>query len=254
MPCDSDDDELAALNPIRYRGYYYDVETGLYYVSSRYYDPVTCRWINADGVIAGTSDSVQGYNQFAYCFNNPINMEDETGHWPKWMKEIGSRFVHTVKIISKIVASPFKAITAKVGGGIGFGAKATVNINSVPVEIGVVNSITDSLTYEYGKFDVRNTTSTTLGVSFAGKADFSSSSGYEHSYFDKNCDCSFWNSSFGEKNTCTANKDISSKDMTIGFSLGAYFLLGGEFSFGIDLKVWNDELISIFEESLAYGK
>ena len=39
---------LANVNPIRYRGYYYDAETGLYYVSSRYYDPEICRWINAD--------------------------------------------------------------------------------------------------------------------------------------------------------------------------------------------------------------
>jgi RHS repeat-associated protein len=74
----------AQYNPFRYRGYYYDSETGLYYVSSRYYDPEIGRWINADSVIAGTGENVLGYNMFAYCFNNPVNMSDPTGNWPSW--------------------------------------------------------------------------------------------------------------------------------------------------------------------------
>ena len=78
---------LANANPLRYRGYYYDQETGFYYVSSRYYDPEIGRWINADSVIAGVGGSIQGYNMFAYCFNNPVNMSDSSGHWPQWMKD-----------------------------------------------------------------------------------------------------------------------------------------------------------------------
>ena len=77
----------ARYNPFRYRGYYYDTETGLYYVSSRYYDPEVGRWINADSVIAGVGGSIHGYNMFAYCFNNPINMSDFSGHWPQWIKD-----------------------------------------------------------------------------------------------------------------------------------------------------------------------
>ena len=78
-------DTLGTLNPLRYRGYVYDNETGLYYVSSRYYDPEIGRWINADSVIAGIGENVLGYNMFAYCFNNPVNMSDPTGNWPKWL-------------------------------------------------------------------------------------------------------------------------------------------------------------------------
>ena len=78
---------IALRNPIRYRGYLYDSETGFYYVSSRYYDPEIGRWINADSVIAGVGGSIQGYNMFAYCFNNPVNMSDSSGHWPQWMKD-----------------------------------------------------------------------------------------------------------------------------------------------------------------------
>ena len=75
-------DTLATLNPFRYRGYVYDEETGLYYVSSRYYDPEIGRFINADAAI-GQIGNVQSTNVFAYCFNNPVDMVDPTGDWPK---------------------------------------------------------------------------------------------------------------------------------------------------------------------------
>ena len=72
------------MNPIRYRGYYYDTESGLYYVGSRYYDPQVCRWINADDseILLEDQDNLLQYNLFAYCFNNPVNMFDPTGESP----------------------------------------------------------------------------------------------------------------------------------------------------------------------------
>ena len=81
---------FAIVNPFRYRGYVYDTETGFYYVSSRFYDPEIGRYLNADSVIAGVGGSVQGYNLFAYCFNNPVNMSDSSGHWPQWIKNAAS--------------------------------------------------------------------------------------------------------------------------------------------------------------------
>ena len=71
---------MAEINPLRYRGYYYDGETGFYYVSSRYYDPEIGRWINADGFVS-TGQDILGYNMFAYCGNNPINRKDPTGQF-----------------------------------------------------------------------------------------------------------------------------------------------------------------------------
>ncbi len=72
---------IAGINPIRYRGYYYDSETGMYYLNSRYYDPETGRFINADDTdYLGASGTVLGYNLFAYCENNPVNCSDPSGH------------------------------------------------------------------------------------------------------------------------------------------------------------------------------
>ena len=62
----------AELNPFRYRGYYYDSETGYYYLQTRYYNPEWGRFINADGYINANGD-ILGYNMFAYCGNNPVS-------------------------------------------------------------------------------------------------------------------------------------------------------------------------------------
>ena len=70
---------IANLNPLRYRSYVYDNETGFYYLQSRYYDPVTCRFINADAYMS-TGQGITGNNMFAYCNNNPISYSDPTGH------------------------------------------------------------------------------------------------------------------------------------------------------------------------------
>ena len=70
---------LANVNPLRYRGYYYDGESGFYYLQSRYYDPTLGRFINADSY-ASTGQGFLGYNMFAYCGNNPIKCSDPGGH------------------------------------------------------------------------------------------------------------------------------------------------------------------------------
>ena len=75
---------IGSINPIRYRGYYYDNETRLYYLNSRYYDPFVGLFLNADDGISGVGGDICGYNLFSYCFNNPVNMSDASGAWPSW--------------------------------------------------------------------------------------------------------------------------------------------------------------------------
>ena len=74
---------LATINPLRYRGYYYDTETELYYLSNRYYDPKVSRFINADSTDAVLSaNGLYDQNLFAYCDNNPVMRADnEGGFW-----------------------------------------------------------------------------------------------------------------------------------------------------------------------------
>ena len=78
---------LGQLNPLRYRGYVYDQETGLYYLQSRYYNPELGRFICADSFVS-TGQGILGNNMFAYCLNNPVNGCDFCGkcfhRWDFW--------------------------------------------------------------------------------------------------------------------------------------------------------------------------
>ena len=74
----TDPNHIANLNPFRYRSYYYDSESGFYYLMSRYYDPVTHRFLNADGYFQ-SGDGILDTNMNAYCRNNPLNNIDKYG-------------------------------------------------------------------------------------------------------------------------------------------------------------------------------
>jgi len=113
---------MATINPLRYRGYYYDNETEFYYLGSRYYDPVICRFINADtaDTIIGGSENLLGYNLFAYCFNNPINFDDADGAWPKWATKIA------IGVGAILVGATVVAATAVTGGAAAAFAGAVV--------------------------------------------------------------------------------------------------------------------------------
>lgn len=79
---------MAEINPLRYRGYYYDAELEMYYLQSRYYDPQIGRFINADeSDYLGVSGTVLSYNLFSYCEGNPISHSDATGNFVirRWM-------------------------------------------------------------------------------------------------------------------------------------------------------------------------
>ena len=76
---DSDCADIAYKNPFRYRGYYYDAETGLYYLHARYYDPTTGRFISPDGIEYLDPESINGLNLYAYCGNNPVMYADPSG-------------------------------------------------------------------------------------------------------------------------------------------------------------------------------
>lgn len=76
----SGDKELGEDNPFRYRSYYYDAETGFYYLQTRYYDSITKRFLNTDSIL-GANGGENAYNLFHYCCNNPVKYEDPSGNW-----------------------------------------------------------------------------------------------------------------------------------------------------------------------------
>ena len=96
------DSTTAINNPYLYRGYYYDSNLGLYYLQSRYYDPVTCRFINADdiSVIGATPSALTDKNLFAYCDNNPVMRADHDGYFWGTVFDVISLGISIVDVIN----------------------------------------------------------------------------------------------------------------------------------------------------------
>ena len=127
----ADTENITETNPIRYRGYYYDTETRLYYVNSRYYDPAVKRMLNADddSLSTATPQGLTDKNYFTYCDNNPVVRVDSDGAF--WNVVIGAAVggalgattqvivqggVHNKKELFKVVIS---GVSGAVGGGLG---------------------------------------------------------------------------------------------------------------------------------------
>ena len=120
--------DLADINPLRYRGYFYDTETGLYYLQSRYYDPEVGRWINADNQIAGVGGDVMGYNMFTYCMNNPAEMSDSSGSWPRWATKLAAAVavVAVVAVVAAVTVATAGAGTAIAAVAVGAAKGAAI--------------------------------------------------------------------------------------------------------------------------------
>ena len=114
---------LGAANPLRYRGYVYDSETSLYYLSSRYYNPVWGRFINADtaAVVAASPDKANwDKNLFAYCDNNPVSRKDDGGDLWEEITTLGDSIFRSALIfgglaIGAAVLSAFVVGTGSAG-------------------------------------------------------------------------------------------------------------------------------------------
>ena len=163
---------IGTQNPFRYRGYYYDTETGLYYLQTRYYDPEVGRFINADGQL---NEGVLGYNMFAYCENNPVMKVDPTGtiSWDG-LHQFGEECLKAAAIVGGVFAAVAIIGTAVAGTVLSGGAGAI----ALPAAIAVASecvAVATATTAAIGTISIaaakigENGTSTSSTTTWKGK-------------------------------------------------------------------------------------
>ena len=141
-----DTNGVGSLNPFRYRGYYFVSRIGLYYLTTRFYDYMTGRFINADVPSICFDDGLtlpEGCNLYSYCRNNPISYVDPTGHSPKWWQwllfgigaalVVGAITVLTMGVGTSIMATTMAgavmhgaAVGTLIGASVGAGLGAVI--------------------------------------------------------------------------------------------------------------------------------
>ncbi len=123
---------IGAHNPFRYKGYYYDTETSMYYCKSRYYVPEWCRWLNGDNVSYLEVEKLDNLNLFSYCNNNPVMGYDPTGQWSwsTFWKGVGTAF-----IVAGCVA--LAAVTCGAGAAVMVGVSTAVSVAAQGIQDGI---------------------------------------------------------------------------------------------------------------------
>lgn len=114
----TDNSSVALINPFRYRSYYFDKETNLYYLNNRYYNPKWGRFLNADGVLLQSS-SLSGYNLYTYTNNNFINNVDENGYAPSSLTSIVSQMAQIGSQVASQIANKNNSNEYKQASGLG---------------------------------------------------------------------------------------------------------------------------------------
>ena len=97
----TDLNNIANINPFRYRGYFYESNSGLYYLKTRFYNPVTGRFISPDDTKYLQPDVINGLNLFAYCGNNPVMNIDDNGCYPVSTSQVMGYLVSSMEFVGK---------------------------------------------------------------------------------------------------------------------------------------------------------
>lgn len=138
---DGNSDNIGLINPIRYRGYYFDEETGLYYLKTRYYDPQVGRFMTIDGIEYLDPETINGLNLYAYCNNNPVMNVDPDGTWSwktfwKGLALVAIAIVATVLSVTTFGAGIPLAMSIVAGVTLGAGILTGINGVATVIEAG----------------------------------------------------------------------------------------------------------------------
>ncbi len=128
--------EIANLNPFRYRSYYFDTETNLYFLKTRYYDAIVGRFINVDDISYLAPDTINGLNLYAYCGNNPVMRADPNGTewWNPFTWDWSSILDVAITVIGGLLG-------AAVGG------LAGIPLLGAAIGVGVINNAVNAIYY-----------------------------------------------------------------------------------------------------------
>lgn len=207
---------IGNLNPFRYRGYYQDTETGLYYLMSCYYDPITHRFINADGYFQSGTAILDG-NTFAYCGNNPVSRADTGGD--SWFSDI----------VATVVESALTAMAA-ICPWMGLNSSTSVSHTS---ETKLINS-------DYAPVNFRCGGKTTTNIS-----THTYSLGSPTAYYNQ--DLYSYSDNYGNRNSgITHTFGVKSLSLDISMSFGSdgvgfsYAKINGDISMYISYKKCNN--------------
>ena len=167
---------IGYINPIRYRGYYYDTESGLYYLKSRYYDPEINRFISAD-VLVSTGQRLLGFNMYIYCENNPANAFDPDG---KFLKEFIKKYIEiivkpSINITKELLSNVDLTLTSGLSGMVGslFGVADA----QIGVSVDTKGNVGFQFSFALGFTLVPSTASVTAFNSFTNAKEISYLSG-----------------------------------------------------------------------------
>ncbi len=224
---------LAALNPFRYRSYYYDTDTELYYLNTRYYDPELGRFITIDGIEYLNPETINGLNLYAYCGNNPVMAVDPNGNaWWHWL--LGA--VAAVAIVALVtVATGGAALPVLVGAGIGAVTSGAMSVVTQVMATGTINFAELVIDMSFGALTgaFGGTALGVLGMTVAGGlTGFASSVAHD----------------------IESGNGIQWGDAIISGAIGAAFgaLTGGGAQYGKNLTLKSK--INLFKERSAQGK
>ena len=159
-------------NPFRYRGYFYDAETGLYYLQTRYYDPEVGRFLNMDDISYATPEQLHGLNLYAYCANNPVMGYDPYGTWD-WGKFFG-----WITVIA--LAAVGVGLIIATGGMVAAGLIVSNGIAAstmVGAGVGIVAGISGSIMAQGGIKNLKNINPWDIAISGAIGAGIGAISG-----------------------------------------------------------------------------